>query len=269
MTPASATTLRSPHHFPVRPSAPGVAPAPVVRPAPLGTWRYQARPRRRWTYGAGLLLSVGLHTAIFFGFNDEVAPAATAVARPVETVLQMEMPPLPPEEPEQSLQELTETAPAATVAVPQLMEVPSAVALTDFTQQVDLRPRTDLDLAALKQMAIPTNHGRGGSVAAAIGNVFNLSDLDRIPEAISQVAPRAPSEAHYGSNPERVTIGFIVDAEGRVRAVRAVSSTNRDFEAAAIRGVERWKFRPGVKAGRKVATQMEVTLNFVLEDRAF
>jgi len=213
------------------------------------------------------VLSVGLHCALFFGLSDETAPVAATAARPVETVLQLQMPPLPPEEPEQTLQELTESAPTATVAVPQLMEVPSTIALTEFTQQVDLRPQTELDVAALKQMAIPTNHGRGGTGAAALGNIFNLSDLDRIPEAISQPSPRAPMEAHYASNPERVTIGFIVDAEGKVRSVQVVSSTNRDFEAAAISGVQRWKFRPGVKAGRKVATQMEVTLKFVLEDK--
>lgn len=267
MTPASAPTLRSPRHFPVRSSTPGAASVSAVRATPLGTWRYAALPRRRWTYGAGLLLSVGLHCALFFGLGDSPAPAAAPVARPAEAMIQVEMPPLPPEEPEPALAELTETAPAATVAVPQLMEVPATVALTEFTQQVDLRPRTELDVAALKQMAIPTNHGRGGTGAAALGNIFNLSDLDRIPEPIAQPAPRAPLEAHYVSNPERVDVGFIVDAEGKVRSVQAIASTNREFEATAISGVQRWKFRPGVKAGRKVATQMAVTLNFVLEDK--
>lgn len=265
MNPASATTLRSPRHFPVRSSTPSAV--SVVRAAPLGTWRYAALPRRRWTYGAGLLLSVGLHCALFFGLDDAPAPAVASAAPAPAPVLQIAMPALPPEEPEPTLQDLAEPAPAATVAVPQLMEVPSAVALTDFTQQVDLRPQTELDVAALRQMTIPANHGRGSTSAAALGNIFNLADLDRIPEAIAQPAPRAPLEAHYISNPERVTVGFIVDAEGRVRSVQAVSSTNREFEAAAVGGVQRWKFRPGVKAGRRVATQMQVTLNFVLEDK--
>jgi protein TonB len=261
----AASTLRSPHHFPGRPAT-AAAPVAGIRPAPAGTWRYSAAPRHRWVYGAGLALSVGIHTALFFGFSRETTPVHAAAPQATE-IIQIAMPDLPPEEPEAQPVELAEAAPAATVAVPQLMEVPSLVALNDFTQLADLRPQTEFDPAALRQMAIPVNHGRGGNAPANLGDVFRLGDLDRIPQAVAQPAPRYPHGARSASEEESVLVSFIVDSEGAVVAPRAVSSTNRDFEDAAVQGVQRWKFRPGIKGGRKVATRMEVPVKFVVTDQ--
>ncbi|MBA4136303.1 MAG: energy transducer TonB [Opitutus sp.] len=258
----TTATLRHPHHFPGRPRAHvEVAPA---RQIAAGAWRYATQPRRRLSYTAGLLLSVGLHTAIFFGFNRDVAPVRAA-AQVQEQVVQIEMPPLTPEEPEQKLEELTETAPAETVAVPQLVDVPTMVALNDFTQQIDLRPQT-VDTNALRQMAIPVNHGRGGAGAGNFGNVFKLSDLDRIPTAVAQPAPQFPQNLPSHVTEGHVLVTFIVDADGVVRDPSVLSSSDRDFERSAVTGVMRWKFRPGMKGGRKVATRMEVPIKFEITD---
>jgi protein TonB len=258
----TASTLRHPHpHFPIRPRQ--VTPT-VARPAPTGTWRYSSRPRRGWGYTAGLALSVGLHTAIFFGLSGEEAPAPVA-AKAQEQVVQIEMPPLPQEEPEQQPEELVEAQPVESVAVPQLMEVPQMVTLNEFTQQVDLRPQT-VDANALRQMAIPVNHGRGGTGNGKFGDVFKLSDLDRIPQAVSQAAPQFPQNIGPEITKGRVLIGFIVDAEGNVLEPRVIESTQREFERPAVNAVARWKFRPGMKGGRKVATRMEVPINFELLD---
>lgn len=260
----TATALRHPHHFPGRPS-PAVKADTAARPAPTGSWRYSAMPRRRWSYTAGLVLSVGLHTAIFFGINPEKAPTRAA-AKVEETVIAMEMPPLPQEEPEQQVTELSDTPPAESVAVPQLMEVPSMVALNDFQQLVDLRPQTDIDPNALRQLAIPVNHGRGGAGGPGLGNVFSLSDLDRIPQAVAQPAPQFPPNLRDDITEGQVVVGFIVDADGIVRDPRVISSTANEFERPAINGVLRWKFRPGMKGGKKVATRMEVPLKFMTTD---
>lgn len=267
---ASAPALRPQPHFPVRPRvvAPATAPAAPRAPqaAPTGSWRYNVVPRRGWTYFAGLLLSVGLHTALFFSFADSPKPKAVAAAKVEEEIIAIEMPPLAPEEPEVQPTELVESLPE-TVAVPQLAEVPSMVALNDFNQVVDLRPKAEIDPNALRQLAIPVNHGRGGLAAEGLANVFKLSDLDRMPEPVAQPAPAYPQGAKVSANElETVVLQFIVDADGKVRNPRVVSSTNRDFERSAVEGVQRWKFKPGFKGGRKVATLMEVPLKFVVTD---
>lgn len=260
---ASTSTLRPAPHFPVR-ARPAATAAPAPRVSAPGSWRYAGTPRRRnFSYAAGLALSVALHTAIFFGFSD-TKPAARPIAPAAEKIIAMEMPPLPPEEPEQRPSELQDTPPAASVAVPQLMEVPQMVALNDFQQLVDLRPQTEIDRNALRQLAIPVNHGRGGAGGAGLGDVFKLTDLDRVPQPISQPPPAYPQNVRSGAEEEVVVLNFIVDHEGAVRDARVVRSTNSDFDRAALNGVAKWKFKPGMKGGRKVATLMELPLKFVI-----
>jgi periplasmic protein TonB len=64
-----------------------------------------------------------------------------------------------------------------------------------------------------------------------------------------------------------VVVRFVVDAQGAVRRARVVQSSRAEFEGPALRAVERWRFRPGRKAGRAVATWMEVPIAFALPDR--
>ena len=61
-----------------------------------------------------------------------------------------------------------------------------------------------------------------------------------------------------------VDVGFIVDSNGVVQNVRVISSSQREFETAATQAVAKWKFKPGKKGGKGVATNMSVLLNFHL-----
>jgi protein TonB len=63
-----------------------------------------------------------------------------------------------------------------------------------------------------------------------------------------------------------VAVEFIVDVNGRVLDPVVSESTNSGFNDAALAGVSRWKFRAGVKAGRKVNTRMRVPIVFKILD---
>jgi protein TonB len=63
-----------------------------------------------------------------------------------------------------------------------------------------------------------------------------------------------------------VIVEFIVDTQGRAANAAATESTHRAFEEAAIRGVQKWKFRAGVRGGRKVNTRMRVPIVFKFEE---
>ncbi|MBI2512302.1 MAG: TonB family protein [Opitutae bacterium] len=245
-------------HFPR-----GAASALPMTPPPAGSWRYPAAPKTRWTFAVAVLGAMSLHAAMFYSFESKPARKAAVATKATEQVIQMEMPPLPPEEIEDKPTELVEQQ-TPTIAVPQLADVPSAVALTDFSQPIDLRPKAEVDANALRSMTIPVNHGRGGNGFGNAGNLFKLSDLDRIPQAVAQPAPSFPQTPGLESGVVRVS--FIVDAEGNVREPKVVDSSDYAFEAAAVRGVQRWKFRPGMKGGRKVATLMEVPIRFESTD---
>ncbi|WP_415909680.1 energy transducer TonB [Oleiharenicola sp. Vm1] len=259
----NSTNTRSPSRRP-RPHFPrGAASALPMTPPPAGSWRYPAAPKTHWTFALAIVAAVSLHAAMFYGFEAKPARKVAAVAKPTESVIQMEMPPLPPEETEDKPTELVEEQ-TTTVAVPQLADVPSAVSLTEFSQLVDLRPKAEIDANALRSMTIPVNHGRGGNGLGNGGSIFKLSDLDRIPQAVAQPSPHVPQTPGLENGVVRVS--FIVDAEGNVREPKVVDSTNYEFEKPALEGVKRWKFRPGIKGGRKVATLMEVPIRFQFDE---
>lgn len=252
-----SSSRRSRAHFPRRATN-----ALPMTPPPAGSWRYPSTPKTRWPFAVAIIGAVSLHAAMFYSFEQPVVRKPVA-AKVTEQVIQMEMPPLPPEETEDKPTELVEEQ-TTTVAVPQLADVPSAVALTEFSQPIDLRPKAEIDGAALRSMTIPVNHGRGGNGLGNNGSIFKLADLDRIPQAIAQPSPQAPQMPGLENGVVRVS--FIVDADGNVRDPRVIESSDFAFESHAVQGVKRWKFRPGMKGGRKVATLMEVPIRFEYDE---
>jgi TonB family protein len=97
--------------------------------------------------------------------------------------------------------------------------------------------------------------------------VFELKDLDQTPRASLQVGAVYPGELKTKGIEGWVDVAFTVDSNGLVQNVRALSSSQREFEAAALTAVQKWKFQPGRKGGRDVAVNMAVQIKFSLAGR--
>lgn len=106
---------------------------------------------------------------------------------------------------------------------------------------------------------------RAGRGAAFV--VFDLAELDQPPVVLAQPLPQYPPALLRTGAAGEVLVTFVVEADGRVRAVRAVSATYPEFEVPALQAVARWKFRPGRKGGRAVATRVEVPIAFSVPER--
>jgi protein TonB len=63
-----------------------------------------------------------------------------------------------------------------------------------------------------------------------------------------------------------VRVEFVVDSTGRVVAPYVVASTHFGFNDAAVAGVAKWKFRPGIRGGKRVNTRMQVPILFRITD---
>jgi protein TonB len=61
-------------------------------------------------------------------------------------------------------------------------------------------------------------------------------------------------------------VEFIVDDQGKVRDARTFRATHEDFGAAATAAIMTWKFNPGLKNGRPVATRMQEIIRFELNE---
>ena len=245
------------------------APPPVVRGTPRadsGSLRYPRGGRTRASLALAAALSASLHLALVFGVRRQ-APAAAA-SRAEESIAVMLAPPLLKEleeEPETVPDRGDEPAPDLALPVPTQADVPGIPRPDDFVQVLDFSSLLEKpDLRDARISVIPDNIRRGLELRSRIGAIFSISELDRHPEPVVQVAPTFPFNLKRESIEGRVIVEFVVDTEGRVLGATVMESSHAGFEEAAVTGVGRWKFRPGQKNGRPVNTRMRVPILFRL-----
>jgi protein TonB len=217
-----------------------------------------------------LLASAGLHLLFFYGIGPE-EPEPIAVVAEDNYIELMEMPDLKElEEPDP--EEYADGAEApdqeAVSYVPMLADLPASVTVDSFVQKLDLSMlNVKPDFSAAKVVTIPPGARRAGPVAGeGLKNVFNLADLDRVPEPVFQPAPVFPPHLRREIAQARVDVEFIVNSSGKVLDPRIVYATVSGFEDAAINGVKRWQFRAGMKGGKRVNTRMRVPIVFRVVD---
>lgn len=231
---------------------------------PAGAWRYSCQRRSRGFVVTALIFSAGLHVILLFGSRQLKKPV---VQRPVSDVMLIalvipEIKELEPE-PETVPSDPNDLPTELSVPVPMQADLPQVPQPSDFVQKIDFSSLIERpDLSEAKIMSIPDSPRGGTKIVESLGNIFNLSDLDRIPEPIFQPPPAYPNTMKRDVFSGTVVVEFIVNTEGRAINAFAFDSTHTGFNEAAVTGVERWKFRPGVKAGRKVNTRMRVPINF-------
>jgi protein TonB len=259
-----------------------VTPSSVAKPAaqatPLEVHPDQSEPTDWHYYGIrrpsripwiGIAVSAAFHLVILYGIQPARPKVKKVVAE--EAVIQMVMPPIKEVE-EEPVKELQDDQPDQTPAVnvPTLVDMPSVVDVNvAFVQPLELRPPVQADLATAKLTTIPVNAAHGARVASAFKNVFDLSQLDRVPEPISQPPPQVPPSLRREAVSVEVKVQFIVDTDGYVHEAFVVSSTSRGFDQAAVDGVSKWRFRPGMKNGRRVNARMMVPVRFEVRESEF
>ncbi len=215
----------------------------------------------------GLVVSAALHAGTFFGeylFDKKSAPPPKKQEEAVVEL--MEMPPPPPEE-EPEPQELSDEAPAevAELAPPMAVDLPSVVTIDSFVQKLQPPPPPGLERPT-GNITIPTGRPNTGNIGQGMKDLFDLANLDQAPQARIQGKPNYPFEMRRAGITGDVLVGFIVNSNGDVVEATAIKSSQREFEAAAIQAVSKWKFKPGRKGGRAVNTKMQVPIVFSITD---
>jgi protein TonB len=198
-----------------------------------------------------VIFGVGF-TAVLFGF----IPFAHRIAKPersleLRTTSAVELPPPveeeiapPPPEPERAPEAEPE---------PQLAEV---------QQQIPLS--ADLEVAMGSGGAL-AGFGEIRSLTAAEAvaeDTFDVADLEKRPEPVSQVAPTYPEALRKAKVEGQVTLIFVLDETGRVEDPRVENSTRPEFEKPALDAIRKWRFSPGQKDGQPVRTYIRVPLRF-------
>ena len=87
-----------------------------------------------------------------------------------------------------------------------------------------------------------------------------------LPIMVSWATPAYPKEAVDRKIEGRVQVRLIVDKSGAVTQARALRSTDKVFEAAAVQAAKQWRFEPATEDGKKVAKCVDMTVPFRLAD---
>ncbi len=238
-----------------------------TREAPTSSWHYNSRPRSRGRWLLPAALSVGLHAGLLLGVGRAPKKATAIPLAPISTI-RLTIPDTKElEEPEPVSDDDPPSPTDLATLVPMQADLPQIPKPTDFAQAINFSSLIERpDTSNLKVAVIPDNYRGGRAITERIGKIFELADLDRVPEPVLQHAPFYPTHMKRDGVTGQVHVRFVVDAEGRVTNPFVLESSNHGFDDAALSAVSKWRFRPGIKAGRKVATQMAVPIAFSITE---
>ena len=103
--------------------------------------------------------------------------------------------------------------------------------------------------------------GSGGGTG---GGAYRIGGDVSAPQLVSKVEPEYSEEARKAKFSGSVLLSIVVDEHGLPRDIKVVRPLGLGLDEKAIEAVAHWRFRPGVKGGRPVATQAQVEVNFRL-----
>lgn len=101
---------------------------------------------------------------------------------------------------------------------------------------------------------------------AARASETPLDHYEVLPRIIRRKLPRYPQEMKDAHLSGQVTIEFIIDKNGDVRAPRVIQSSHKEFEAPAIAAVSEWIFSPARLNGEPVESHATQLLEFNSEE---
>lgn len=159
-------------------------------------------------------------------------------------------------------------------------ELDASGAITHVAPQEPLNPtqRAALDLSLSSWKFEPARKA-GAAIASEVtlpvlfvGKPSDPKEVATRAKPVHQVPPTyPPAMRRFGLGAE-VTVDFIVDTDGSVKNAYVAQSNNPRFDDAAVEAVRQWKFEPGTKGGRPVASHQQIPIVFTLNgggDEAF
>lgn len=220
----------------------------------------------------GILVSVGIHGGVLGGgelFGSSKKAAAKQEADPQVLAALIDFAPpedeklkdeTPAETDAKDTSDSDNSADAGAAALPEPM---NTIGVSDITTVIKpsapVAPRSDS-----VTWAPPTKQNRVDT--SKFKEFVDISKLDKIPKARTQLAPRYPFDLKRQGISGECTVQFFVDDKGMVVDPIIFSSSHREFEKPSLDAIQQWRFSPGMKNGRAVATRTQLQFPFKLND---
>ena len=203
------------------------------------------------SFALALIASVGF-TALLFG----LIPFAHQINRPQRTLelRKASAADLPPPTEDTPPPQVEEQKPPEAPPEPQLADAPQ--------QQIPISADLEVVLGSGGALLGVGEIRTLTAVEAVQEEAFDVADLEKRPEAVSQVAPNYPAELRKAKVEGSVTLVFILDENGRVEDPRVENSSRPEFEKPALEAIRKWRFSPGQKDGQPVRTYIRIPMKF-------
>lgn len=97
-------------------------------------------------------------------------------------------------------------------------------------------------------------------------DIDGISTLpDSLPVAMVRIAPEYPQTQAARCIEGYVVVEFTVTTDGTTRDIAVVETSNSAFNRNAVRAVQSWRYRPGLKDGQPIEVRLSVRIDFKLE----
>ena len=104
---------------------------------------------------------------------------------------------------------------------------------------------------------------------AAVKTWYDANEVDRMPEGVLTMQPVYPYRARRLTIEGYVQVKFLVDQNGETKELTIIKSEPEGvFEKSVEKTLARWRFKPGIKNGKPVATWVMTTIRFKLENNS-
>ncbi len=108
-------------------------------------------------------------------------------------------------------------------------------------------------------------NGRGEGSGGSTGTgAYRIGGDVSAPQVLSKVEPEYSEDARKAKYSGSVLLSLVIDANGMPKDIKVIRPLGLGLDEKAIEAVSHWRFRPGMKGGRPVATQANIEVNFRL-----
>jgi len=195
----------------------------------------------------------------------EPKPTPVSPAELVEPVPE-EVPPSLEPEPEPALQEVQEIIPEPPPVVREIVKNPEKTEPLKPIKAAKKKKKTAPELVVKQAAVAPPVPVEVAVESVEEAAVYEQSQVDSIPAAISKDKPGYPYRARRMNVTGFVEIRFLVNKKGLVEEIEIIQAKPvGTFDKSVRETVMSWRFNPGIKNNRLVATWMTTTINFELE----
>jgi len=162
-------------------------------------------------------------------------------------------------------------APTLAIPHPQLPMVPTITAEApkiDADQYGDpLSKLNESGLGAGSGTGLGNGHGDGygpGDGHGMGGGAYHIGGEVSAPTLISKTEPEYSEEARKAKHQGTVMLYVQIDPSGHATNIKVVKSLGMGLDEKAIEAVQKWRFKPGMNAGKAVKVRAQIEVNFRL-----